>query len=231
VQARGVEARAQRVGVRIALRSGIHPAQHARQRIDPARGARPRAAVVQAGAQQQPRARHEHRDRGIEDAVLRLRRHELQDIEQGDAAAVRGQARGQVDAVETDIGQPGVAGRALRLRDLAGVVVDAAVGQRDPGRAQRMREQADAAAQVEQRRVAAAQRIDHARIQRIAAQLGARVVVVGAVAVPAVRQEMAGDAQRSVAVERPAGDGDRRRRHRGASNRRATGSARRVQSA
>src|SRR5690606_16050837 len=48
-EAGGFEARAQRIGVGVAFGAGVHPAEHARQRIDATRGAGAGAAVVEAG--------------------------------------------------------------------------------------------------------------------------------------------------------------------------------------
>ena len=56
---------------------------------------------------------------------------------------------------------------------------------------------ADPAAQIEQRRIGAAQRVGHARVQRIAAELRACVVIV-----VAARQERAGNRFRGAGVER-----------------------------
>src|SRR5690606_646955 len=60
--------------------------------------------------------------------------------------------------------------------------------------AQRVRQQAEPAAQVDQRRGVPAQQVEHARVQRVGAQLRQRVVVVVAVAERALGQEGAGDA-------------------------------------
>src|SRR5690606_1921851 len=88
----GGEAGAEGVGVGVALGAGVHPAEQAREGVDAAGGARTRAAVVEAGADDQLCAGDEHRDRGVEDRVLRLGRDELQHVEDRDAAPVRGHA-------------------------------------------------------------------------------------------------------------------------------------------
>src|SRR5690606_13678629 len=86
--------------------------------------------------------------------------------------------------------------RRLPLRDLAGVVVDTAVIQADAMRRQRVRQQADAATDVEQRRIAATQRGGDAAIQRIAAELAAHVPVQ-----PAIGQEGAGNALAGAGIQ------------------------------
>src|SRR5690606_19783382 len=71
--------------------------------------------------------------------------------------------------------------------------------------AQRVCQQAQAAAQVEQRRLVAAQRVEYPRVQRIGAQFGQGVVVVVAVAQRPFGQEGAGDAPGGVGIHRPRG--------------------------
>src|SRR5690606_5249513 len=78
--------------------------------------------------------------------------------------------------------------------DLAVVVVHAEVAQGDALVVQGMGQQADAAAQVQQRPGGVAQRFAHARLQRVAAQLRPRVVVVVPVAQQGAGQERTGDA-------------------------------------
>src|SRR5690606_615855 len=126
---------------------------------------------------------------------------ELQYVEDRNAAAVRGRAGGKVDAVEGDVGQAGIASRLPCRGDLGRIVVDAAIGEVQPGSAQGVREQADAAAQVEQWRTGAAQRVDDTGIQRIRAQLGARIEVVHAAAMPAFGRKRRRDALRRLPIE------------------------------
>src|SRR5690606_15752105 len=99
-EAGGFEAGAEGVGVGVALGSGVHPAEQARKAVDAAGGAGARAAVVEAGADDQLRAGLEHRHRGVEDHFLGIGRHELEDIEDRDAAPVRGRAGSEIHAVE-----------------------------------------------------------------------------------------------------------------------------------
>ena len=133
--------------------------------------------------------------------MLAFERQIPQHVQERHAAGVAGQAMRQVEHVEARPGQAGTRGDRLRARDLAGIDVHAQVRHRLPIGAQGVGEQAQPAAQVQQRRLAAAQRRQRARIQRIGAQLGLRVVVVVAIAVPALGQEGAGDARGVVAIE------------------------------
>ena len=89
---------------------------------------------------------------------------------------------------------PVFAATSWRACDLGRVVVDAAIGQRLAVQAQRVRQQAQAAAEVEHRRVAAAQRLSTPGYSGSLPSLARRVVVVVAIAERLPRQEGAGDA-------------------------------------
>src|SRR5690606_14409643 len=142
-------------------------------------------------------------------------------------------APGQVHHLEAGaVRQAPALGDGAAAADLVGVDVHAVPGHRLPVQAQRVQQQAQAAAEVEHRRGGAAQGLEHAGIQRVGAQLGERVVVVVAVAVEALRQEGARDGAglrgRERGVGGPEGHGVVLG---GWSRRRATGRARRVHSA
>ena len=192
--------------------------------VGDARDAPATAAIDQPGADHQPRAGLQHGDDVFEQALLRRCRQVLQYVEDGDAAPVRRQGMGQVGELESCGRQSRLRCRTLGAPDLRGIVVDAVVAQRLAVVAQGMREQAESAAEVEYRRAAAAQGLQHARIQRVAGELAAHVVVVPAVERIA-RQVGACDVQRLFAWQRW------RVAVHGASNPRAIGNAMRTHSA
>ena len=165
-------------------RSRAHPADQPGQPVRHPRGAVAAIAGGQWRAQQQATTAGDPGTGRAQQRLLWARIQVLQHIQQQHVPGLRRQRCLHVQAVETHSGQAG--GGTLRTGNLAGVHVHAQVGLGAAALAQHVGEQAQPAAQVQHRLPVARQVLQHAVIQRVAAQLAAGVVVVAA-AGPGVR--------------------------------------------
>ncbi|MNM73713.1 hypothetical protein D3C81_854530 [compost metagenome] len=156
-------------------------------------------AVIGLGhADHQPPMRAQHARHALQQRCLGVGGEVLQHVQEGHAAVVFRHGGEQVDALEMGLCQCRTLGGEAPAPDLGVIVVHAPVGHVLAIAAQRMRQQAEPAAHVEQRRAAATQGLQHARVERIAAQFEQGVEVVTTVAPGPLRGEGAGDGTRII---------------------------------
>ena len=201
-QAGLVEQALQRTGGWIVAWAGTHPAGQPAQPVGQARGAVAAIAGIQRTAQYQCPAGRHARGRRLQQAGLGVCIQVVQHVQHRYMAAVAWQRLLDVQVAQVQCVKCRAADRTRTAIDLAGVQVHAQVGLHSAAQARDVAQQAQPAAQVEQRQVIVRQGLQHAVVERIAAELGAHVVVGAAVAPAAFRQESAGDGRCLGGVQR-----------------------------
>ena len=191
LQSRFGQCRLQDLRVRIVARPRAHPADQPGQPIRHPRGAVAAIAGGQRRAQQQAAAGGHPCTGRAQQCLLWVRVQVLQHVQQQDVPGLRRQWRLHVHAVEAHVMQ--LDGGTLRAGDLARIHVHAQVALGAAALAQYMGEQAQPAAEVQHRLPVVRQMLQHAVVQRIAAELAAGVVVVAAAAPGLRRAERFGD--------------------------------------